>query len=246
MIDDLFDRVYVISMQSSTNRREHIRRHFAETGINNYVFFDAFAGAELDLEAMKESRLVETKPSEHGGVELKPGEVGASLSHIRVYEMARDLGQERILVCEDDIRFCPDANERIGMYMDEVPADWDIVHFQSLRPVGNGDGWDRRRIRVSRHVYRGYNEGAGASCYALTRRCMGFLLKHAYPISKAPDGLTNWPTGWWPECGGYNGYIVDPLPCRSGIFASDVGERKANVPAILYREWLKNRRKWNG
>lgn len=230
-------------MESSTKRRDYIRRHFAENGITNYEFFDATVGVDLDLEKLRGSGFVAQKPTEHGGADLTPGEVGASLSHIRVYETASALGHESILVCEDDIRFCPDANDRISGYLDEIPSDWDIVHFQSLRPVGNGDGWDKMRERISRHVYRGYNEGAGASCYALTQRCIGFLLEHAYPISKAPDGLTNWPTGWWPECRGYNGYIVDPLPCMSGVFASDIGDRGVNVPAILYGEWLRNRRK---
>ena len=230
-------------MRSSKKRRDHILRHFAEIGINNYEFFDAYVGADLDLKKLIDRCFVTPKPPEHAGVDLNPGEVGASLSHIRVYEIARDQGLERIMVCEDDIRFCHDASDRISMYMDEMPPDWDIVHFQSLRPVGNGDGWDKMRERVSMHVYRGFNEGAGASCYALTRRCIGFLLEHAYPICKAPDGLTNWPTGWWPECQGYNGYIVDPLPCISGVFASDIGARGVNIPANLYREWLKNRRK---
>jgi GR25 family glycosyltransferase involved in LPS biosynthesis len=147
------------------------------------------------------------------------------------------------MVCEDDIRFCNDANARIARYMTEIPGDWDIAHFQSLRPVGCGEKWDDMRQRVSRHVYRGYNEGAGASCYALTRRCMEFLLQFAYPISKAPDGLTNWPTGWWPECEPYAGYVFDPLPCESGVFESDIGDRGVDVPEILYRRWLDRVRK---
>lgn len=237
MIDELFDRVFVISMPSSVARRAYIREHFAATHISNYECFDAVVGADLDLDALKKAGLVAERPREHGGQDLLPGEIGASMSHIRVYETALARGYDRIMVCEDDIRFVRGANALFDYYMREVPADWDIVHFQSLRPVGSGLHWDSMRRKISEHVYLGYNEGAGASCYALTRRCTEFLLRHAYPINKAPDGLTNWPTGWWPECSGYRGYIVDPLPCVSGVFESDVGPREVDVTEKLFRSW---------
>jgi len=235
--DAAFDHIYVISLASSSSRRAYIREHFNEIGITRYEFFDGVVGADLDLDDRKASGMLEDKPQTHGGVDLLPGEVGASWSHIEVYNDAVERGFDRVMVCEDDIRFRDDANERLTLYLEEVPADWDIIHFQSLRAVGSGGEWDARRKRLTEHVYRGYNEGAGASCYALTRRCIEFLLRHAFPINKAPDGLTNWPTGWWEACRGYKGYIVDPLLCESGVFDSDIGERPADVPGILLRRW---------
>jgi glycosyl transferase family 25 len=214
MIDSLFDRVIVISLPNS-KRREHIRRHFAETGITNYEFFDAINGAELDLAALKRTGMLADKPAEHGGKDLVAGEVGCAWSHIRVYESALARGLRRILVCEDDVQFCAGANKMIAGYMAEMPSDWDIIHFMSTRAVGSGDKWDICRKMITEHVYLGYNEGAGSACYALTFRCMEFLLRYAYPINKASDGLTNWPSGWWEQCRGYRGYIVTPLPATT-------------------------------
>ncbi len=62
MIDSLFDRVIVISLPSNSERREHIRQHFAETGITNYEFFDAINGAELDLAALKRAGILADNP----------------------------------------------------------------------------------------------------------------------------------------------------------------------------------------
>ena len=45
MIDRLFDRVFVVSMASSDQRRTHIADHFAEIGLTSYEFFDAVIGA---------------------------------------------------------------------------------------------------------------------------------------------------------------------------------------------------------
>lgn len=240
MIDDAFDRIFVVSMASSKRRREHIRNHFLAMGISNYEFSDAIVGADLDLEAMKHGGLLADKPPEHGGFDLMPGEVGAAWSHIRVYERSIDLGLRRIMVCEDDIQFRDDANELLDICMKEIPPDWDIVHFQSSRAVGSGARWDVHRKQISEHIYLGFNEGAGASCYALTRRCMKFLLANAYPINKVPDGLTNWPTGWWGECGNYRGYVVDPFLCVAGVFKTDIGPRERDVQGILYQEWLES------
>ena len=225
MIDSLFDRVIVISLPSNLERREHIRQHFAETGITNYEFFDAINGAELDLAALKRAGILADKPAEHGDTDLSPGEVGCAWSHISVYESALARRLKRILVCEDDVQFCAGANEVIAGYMAEMPRNWDIIHFMSTRPVGSGDKLDVNRKKITEHVYLGYNEGAGAACYALTSRCMKFLLRHAYPINKAADGLTNWPSGWWKQCQGYRGYIVTPLPATSGQFTTQIEGR---------------------
>jgi len=238
MIDIVFDKVFVISLPSNAERRAHIRQHFSETGITNYEFFDAVVGAELDLAVLKQSRILADKPAAHGNTDLTPSEVGCAWSHIKVYETALAKRFKRILVCEDDVRFCENANDVFGRYMAEIPRDWDIIHFQSTRAVGSGDKWDIYRKKITRHVYLGYNEGAGAGCYALTRRCMKFLLRYAFPINKAADGLINWPTGWWKQCRGYRGYIVDPLPTTSGQFKTQIEDRSVNVPEILYQRWL--------
>lgn len=214
MIDSLFDRVIVVSLPNS-ERREHIRRHFADSGITNYEFFDAIDGAELDLAALKRDGMLAHEPIEHGGRDLVPGEVGCAWSHIKVYESALVRSLKRIMICEDDVQFCAGANEVIEGYMAEMPNDWDIIHFMSTRAVGCGHKYDVGRKKITEHVYLGYNEGAGAACYALTSRCMEFLLRHAYPINKAADGLTNWPSGWWEQCRGYRGYIVTPLPATT-------------------------------
>ncbi len=52
--------------------------------------------------------------------------------------------------------------------MAEMPRNWDIIHFMSTRPVGSGDKLDVNRKKITEHVYLGYNEGAGAACYALS------------------------------------------------------------------------------
>ena len=236
MIDSLFDRVIVISLASNSERREHIRQHFAETGITNYEFFDAINGAELDLAALKRAGTLADKPAEHGGTDLSPGEVGCAWSHIRVYESALARSLTRILVCEDDVQFCAGANAAIAGYMAEMPSDWDIIHFMSTRAVGSGDKCDVNRKKITEHVYLGYNEGAGSACYALTSRCMKFLLRYAYPINKAADGLTNWPSGSWQECRDYRGYIVTPLPATTSARFTTQIEGRSPAQEIQSRQ----------
>ena len=243
MIDKFFDRTYVISLRSAVHRQAHIRRNFARAGIMRYHFFEAVKGADLDLLALKKARILADKPAGHGNIDLNPNEVGCAWSHIKIYESALALGFKRVLICEDDVKFRDDAGELFRQYFEEMPADWDIIHFLSTRPVGCDHPWDRLRKKVSDHVYQGYNEGAGSGCYAITRRGMKFLLRHAYPINKSADGLTSWPTGWWKQCRKYKGYVVDPQPCSSQPFRSEIGGRSEEVEKILYRRWKNQQKK---
>lgn len=38
---NFFDRIYVINLESSKDRKNHIKKHFSDMGINNYEFFKA-------------------------------------------------------------------------------------------------------------------------------------------------------------------------------------------------------------
>lgn len=113
----LFDRIVVISLPASVDRRQHIRQHFADIGIDDYAFFNA-----LDSRAPEVSRLFEDgKVAQYppcfrcGKLECGKKDCNNVLIPVQVAVFATYLAlwreiaatNHRVLVCEDDVLFHP-------------------------------------------------------------------------------------------------------------------------------------------
>jgi glycosyl transferase family 25 len=218
-----FDRVFIISLRRSEERRRHMARQMEAFRVNNYVFVDAVDGRLLDLDGMKRSG--ELVLNSWTGHFLTPGEVGCLLSHIAVWRIIVEEGLATALILEDDAHFRRNADAYLAEVLAEAPQDWDIIHFHSHFPVGYGNETDRGRIRVARRIWKGNNEGGGTLAYALANRkgIAQYLLDLARPLQYAADGYTNWPTGDWTR-GKWHGYISYPFLC-SPRGKSTIGSR---------------------
>jgi GR25 family glycosyltransferase involved in LPS biosynthesis len=113
-----------------------------------------------------------------------PGAVGASLSHFKVWEMARDGSAPATLVFEDDAPIIPDFKPRLARVLADLPADWDIVQFQ-LTDWGNGvTGCDP----VPGHEpWQSCTALMGAYAYMISRDGARKMLERAYPIELHVD-----------------------------------------------------------
>ena len=188
--------------------------------LSNAEIIPAIDGRNLDLDMMRSQGILQW--DKHLKRALTAGEVGCYLSHLSAWRTLIERKHNTALICEDDLVWDTDANAIMDRFMAEVPSDWDILHFQNRVPIGSGKHNDPWRKQVSTHVWRGFNEGLGAACYAITPRGANFLLSIAFPIRSTLDGVTNWLTGWWKQCEGYKGYVCWPFPCEAGNVPSEI------------------------
>jgi glycosyl transferase family 25 len=224
-MDHLFDGIFVVNVPRCRDRRLHTERQFRALGVTNYEFFPAVDGSTLDLATMRARKMV--LPDQSAKRDLTAGEVACSMSHAAVWETALARKYRTFLVCEDDASFRADAGRLMERQLHDVPSDWDAIYFYSSRPLGCGCEKDRRRKQITEYVWQGYEEGAGALCYALTARGARFLFDRHRPIQTTSDGMTNWITLF----DGYRGYIVNPLPCcHAGGFRSEINAIESRPP----------------
>jgi len=210
MISDHFDRIFIINMRRSFKRRAAALFQTGRLKMKNARLLEGIDGRFLDLEKMKaEGNL---KWDDWKRRDLTHGEVGCYLSHVKAWNMLVDQNLSRVLICEDDIIWRPDANEIADSFMSEVPDDWDIIHFHSAVGVGSGRQNDIKRKMISAHVWKGCDEGQNSACYAITVRGARFLLDQAFPIRYALDGVTHKLTmpKWSAQ---YSGYVCRPFLC---------------------------------
>ncbi len=113
-----------------------------------------------------------------------PGAVGASLSHFKVWEMARDGGAPAVLVFEDDAPIIPDFKPRLARVLANLPPQWDIIQFQltdwgngvtGCKPVPGMEPWQDCTALM------------GAYAYMISRDGARKMLEKAYPVEVHVD-----------------------------------------------------------
>ena len=57
------------------------------------------------------------------------GAYGCLRSHLEIIKEARRLGWPNVLIFEDDAALDPELHEKFSSYFQQVPSDWEMLHF---------------------------------------------------------------------------------------------------------------------
>ena len=74
------------------------------------------------------------------------GAYGCLLSHVAVVQHARELGQQSVLIFEDDAVLDPEFEIKFASFSEQVPSDWDLLYFGALHTD--------EPLKVRDHVFR--------------------------------------------------------------------------------------------
>ncbi len=130
-MNNYFDNIFCINLDRRTDRRAQAEAEFKKHGIT-VEFVSGVDGLTLDV-----------KPMISADAELvSRGDLGCTLSHLKVVKLAKERGYENYFVFEDDVELSEDFNEIIGRRMSQVPIDWDMIylggnHDQPLIPIND-------------------------------------------------------------------------------------------------------------
>ena len=127
----MFQLKVCINLDRRPERWQRMQRAFAEHDICDVRRFSAVDGNAV--------------PLPHNWIHT-PGAYGCLRSHFQVVRSARDAGASSVLIFEDDAVFDPQFKEKFASFVDEVPADWDMLYFGALHKD--------QPIKVSEHVGR--------------------------------------------------------------------------------------------
>lgn len=132
------DKIYVVSMSSSQDRREYIVDHFKENGITDYEFFDATSSDSRRVSELFKNKLVLKFPpcfrcgqtdcgKDDCNNVLTTAQVATFDSYVRLWQEVSDKNV-RALICEDDIVLNPwwrDVFTKINQNIDNGDLDFD-------------------------------------------------------------------------------------------------------------------------
>jgi ATP-dependent Clp protease adapter protein ClpS len=165
MINNFFDKIYVISCFGSLDRQQYIVKHFK---YNNIKF--EFKPS-IDYKVFKNDAKISAQ------------NISLIQSHRHCILEAKLNSYRRILICEDDVNFVEFVNELFSEFIEILPEDW---HFMQL---GNQSGKTIEKFlsreKIKDNLYK-FSWGTGSHCIGINSNiydvCINNLFSENEPI----------------------------------------------------------------
>ena len=144
-----FDKILVLSLPCSSDRRQHVRHHFAKNGITNYEFFDASSPDDGLVTSLYENNLVTAFPNCFRCGQLECGsndcnntliksQVAVFATYLRLWDHLAT-NNLNALVFEDDVQLNPWFRDTLKKLAERIRSD-EIV-FDKKTPCLIRLGW---------------------------------------------------------------------------------------------------------
>ena len=193
-----FDGIFCLSLPSSTDRRQHIERHFRELGIEGYEFFDATGSDDPAVAAMYESGKVARYPPcfrcgalacgrDDCNNVLIPAQVATFVSFMNLWRHILEARVETALIVEDDVVFVDYAPRIAEMIVEHRLLDQVGIRREEplLLRLGWAAGPDHRT--TGRVDFKPNHIKMSDPCHALNRAMAAKLLDSFEKVDTTVD-----------------------------------------------------------
>ena len=214
MINNFFDKIYIITMKKNKDRHEYIKNLFLEKNIINYKFIYGIEGENVDINQMLKNNIINKNM-----INL-PNPIGTILTHNDAWKDMLNNNYKQCVFFEDDVYFLDEFNKNFENFMNNIPLDWSVLQFGWLPPKYR----NKHDIKINEYVMNNWSTVAGAHFYALNSKSVKILIDNLYPIKKAVDGYIGDMTNPWSKEKNINLYAYSPTIC----FAVDCSHNFGN------------------
>lgn len=178
--------IWIVSLRRSAERRASVAACLVSLDLS-FEFTDAVEGRDLSPAQI----LASCNPSEAVrllGRNLTLGEIGCSLSHLRLYRRLLDSSLEEVVILEDDVIVDP-ALPEILKSRDRLPGRWELLHLHSGLPRAPFSIWGARVVSDRHRCVRLTIPVNGSFGYLIRRSGAEKLLKSGEPVRVPADVL---------------------------------------------------------
>ncbi len=117
MINDFFEHIFCINLERRPDRMEQSKIEFEKHGLQ-VQFITAVDGNEIEVKPVKTVDSIATK-----------GEIGCTLSHLKVVQLAKSMELKNCLILEDDVSFCENVNFYFHDFLSQIKPNWDMLYL---------------------------------------------------------------------------------------------------------------------
>jgi len=117
---------------------------------------------------------------------LKPGELGCILSHLKVIKKAKKDNLKNVLILEDDVEFDKNLNQLFFEYESQLPK-WDMLYFGGNHSFNNVYMPKHNEpIKVSENVYK-IRQIYTTHCYAIDNSLYDMIIDNVSQMRSPLD-----------------------------------------------------------
>jgi len=169
------DHIYIVHYSPLIERKNYLLNKFKESNITNYTFYEKYNRNETSKEVMSQYFKLDN---------LTPAQICITIAHIEIYKEIMEKGYERCLILEDDARLCDNFFDKLRVYYNAIPADFDLAL------INDGCKLHASTIHPSTIWYL---IPATRTCcaYIITRKCCSILIPSIIPFNYAIDAELN-------------------------------------------------------
>lgn len=186
LINTFFDKIYVINLSYSVERKKSMVEQFEKYNIKNYIFIEATDKNTLNFDELVEKKMwkclqncVSVCACRNS---LGDGNIALSISHYRIYCDIIEKGYNKCLILEDDCIFL-DEMYNFNDIENYIPEDWELLYLGNSKFISSNTTTDIGNSYFLKCF--------GVPCthmYAITNNTAKLLAKNIFPVRAAIDG----------------------------------------------------------
>jgi len=190
-----FDKILVLSLKESEDRREHIRREFQKNGIHDYEFFDATHFSSPELEIVKKSNKFYSGPLCFRCHQRRCScinnfitdfQLANWISFTHLWKYILDNEWKFVMICEDDVVFTPHHKNTIFTLLSKHYFSYYKISLQKPLLIGMGGAYhpNKHFLKAPPHMRR--QNVMCNPCFCLNRSMVKLFYDH-YHIHHTSD-----------------------------------------------------------
>ena len=229
LLNDYYDKIYVLSLPRLTQRIEYIKKTLS--GLN-FEFFFGVDKQHVSIDQLKEQGLYATEHYQQfykKPKEISLGMLCCSLGHLKIYEAIVQNNYKKTLVLEDDALPVLESLDFFSRIIRELPDEWEILYLGCEKNQNSGIKEKFKQViymafpyhsqlkltrqiyanyypvNISRHIAKaGFHDCTHA--YGITLEGAKKLIKEQKPVRFHPDNLLSYMAG----TGQLKAYVARP------------------------------------
>tara|TARA_B100000902_G_scaffold59643_1_gene66777 strand:+ start:60471 stop:61172 length:702 start_codon:yes stop_codon:yes gene_type:complete len=190
-LNDYFEKIYVISLRSARNRRDHIT-NLSKKFDFKFEFVDAVDYKTIDVDKLKKEKKIAypgntffcTRKCTCKGLghELNVKQLGPNLSHLKVWNKIIDLNLGNALILEDDCHFKPGFQNSFNEVAENFPKNWNYIC------LGRNNKFKNSKKKIQK-IKRGFS---GGQLYGMSYLAAIKGVEHFFPMRANLDGYLDY------------------------------------------------------
>jgi|TARA_B110000483_G_scaffold243632_1_gene334673 GR25 family glycosyltransferase involved in LPS biosynthesis len=196
ILNDFFDKIFVINLKDSVDRKNHIINEFNKNNITNYEFFEAVHFDDPSVSSLLNSNQVMSFPpcfrclKDRCGCEnnfLTKFQIANWCSYIKLFNQILESEHDLVLICEDDIVFSKNSQYICNSLLNQKTFNKYKINLKLPLMIKMGSAYDVQTHNLYKDPQYIKNYSLSNPCFALNKEMIKIFLYNLKMIDYHSD-----------------------------------------------------------